>query len=85
MPAHPALERQSEASDSGGYYQFIDVWWCECEFKQCFGSLDDKTEWVPGDDDEYGDANDERFSDATTAPLVTYFGRLHLPATAIAI
>ncbi len=40
---------------------------------------------MPVDGDVYGDANDERFSDATTMHLVTYSGRLHLPATAIII
>ena len=40
---------------------------------------------MPADGDVYGDANDEKFSDATTMHLVTYSERLHLPATAIVI
>ena len=59
--------------------------WCEYEFGWRVGSLDGETYWVPVDGDVYGDANDERFSDATTAHLVTYSGRLNLPATTIAI
>ena len=39
-----------------------------------------------GDGDGYDGASDARFSDATTtAHLVTYFGRLHWLAAAIAI
>ena len=39
---------------------------------------------MPGGGDVCGDANDERFSDATIMHLATYSGRLHLPATTIA-
>ena len=40
---------------------------------------------MPAGGDVYGDANDERFGDATTMHPVTYSGKLHLPATATAI